>query len=130
MTTDQTAEKSIVAVNMNRKDTVCETKGKLADLLLSAVNETVKQIFKEAGAEVIFNFIEKQCHLKLEEIVEKPEVFSAGLERLTVSATSVIEKMILEKLYSKLELKFEEKQGYEFSDYLRELKGKVRLINE
>ena len=123
MTREQTAEKWIVAVNMNRKDTVCETKGKLADLLLSAVNETVKQIFKEAGAEVIFNFIEKQCHLKLEEIVEKPEVFSAGLERLTVSATSVIEKMILENLYSKLELKFVEKKGYEFSDYIKDLRN-------
>jgi|SRR3989304_4625390 len=124
MTTERTAEKSIAPVNMNRKDTVFETKGKLADLLLNAVNETVKQIFKEAGAEVIFNFIEKQCHLKLEEIVEKPEVFSAGLERLTVSATSVIEKMILENLYSKLNLRFAEKDGYDFSDYIKELKEK------
>jgi hypothetical protein len=122
MTREQTAEKSIAAVNINREDRVCETKGKLADLLLSAVNETVKQIFKEAGAEVIFSFIEKQCHLKLEEIVKKPEVFSAGLRRLTVSATSVIEKMILENLYSKLNLRFAVKDGYEFSDYIKELR--------
>jgi hypothetical protein len=36
----------------------------------------------------------------------------------------VIEKMILENLYSKLELKFEEKEGYKFSDYVKELKEK------
>jgi len=27
-------------------------------------------------------------------------------------------------LYSKLELKFKEKEGYDFPDYIRELKGK------
>jgi ribonuclease HII len=127
MATEQTAEKSIAAVNINRKDKACEPKEKLADLLSTAVNETVKQIFKEAGAKVIFDFIEKQCHLKLEEIVEKPEVFSAGLERLTVSAASVIEKMILENLYSKLNLKFVEKDGYEFSDYIKELRRNMEV---
>ena len=124
MTKQQTVEKPTASVNTKRDDEVCEKTGKLADLLLSAVDETLKQVFKEAGAQVIYNFIENKCHLKREEIAEKPAVFSADLKKLMVSAASLIEKMILEKLYSKLELKFEEKQGYEFSDYLRELREK------
>src|SRR3972149_9076396 len=130
MTTQHTVKKPIASVNTKRDDETCEKTGKLNDLLLSAVDETLKHVFKEAGAQVIYNFLGNKCHLKREEIAEKPEDFSADLKKLMVSAASVIEKMILKNLYSKLELKFEEKEGYEFSDYIRELKGKVRLINE
>jgi len=81
-------------------------------LLLSAVDETVKQVFKEAGATVFYECLRNKYHLKLEEIAEKTEDFSAGLERLMASAAPVIERMILENLYSKLELKFAEKKVF------------------
>ena len=126
MTKQQTVEKPTASVNTKRDDEVCEKTGKLNDLLLSAVDETLKQVFKEAGAQVIYNFIENKCHLKREEIAEKPEDFSADLKRIMLSAAAMIEKMILENLYSKLELKFEEKEGYGFSDYLKELREKCR----
>ena len=127
MTKQQTIEKPIASVNTKRDDEACEKTGKLNDLLLSAVDETLKQVFKEAGAQVIYDFLGNKCHLKREEIAEKPAVFSADLKKLMVSAASVIEKMILEKLYSKLELKFEEKEGYEFSDYVKELREKYNV---
>jgi len=62
--------------------------------------------------------------LKREGIAEKPEVFSAGLERLLGSGAPVIEKLILKNLYVRLDLRFREKKGYEFSDYIRELEEK------
>ena len=86
------------------------------------VDETLKQIFKEEGTKAIYEFFANHAHLKLEEAAEKPEVFSASLESLMVSAARVIEQSILKNLYSRLGLKFEEKQGYEFSDYIRELR--------
>ena len=95
---------------------------RLDDLLLNAVDETLKQVFKEAGVKVIYGFIENKCHLKRDEIAEKTEAFSAGLDRLLGSAAPVMEKLILQKLYDKLELRFVEKEGYEFSDYVRELR--------
>jgi hypothetical protein len=87
-----------------------------------AVDDTLKQIFKEDGAKVIYEFLENHSSLKLEEVADKPEVFSASLERLMVSAARVIEQTILKNLYSRLGLKFEEKPRYEFSDYIRELR--------
>jgi len=125
MTTQRTIENSSISVNTKREDKACKRRTRrLNDLLLSAVDETFKQVFKEAGTEVVYNFIENKCHFECEEIAEKPEVFSADLKRLLVSATSMIEKMILKNLYSKLELKFVEKEGYEFSDYVKELREK------
>ena len=94
----------------------------LDDLLLKVVDETMKQVFRETGAKVIYSYLGNNSHLKREEIAEKPEVFSAGLESLMVSAAQVIENLILENLYRKLGLKFKEKKGYEFTDYIEELR--------
>jgi len=115
-------EKFSASASKKRKGKNCERTETQDDLLLSVVDETVKQVFKEAGAEVIYNFIENKYHLKREEIAEKPEVFSTGLKRLLGSAAPVIEKMILRDLYSKLRFEYEEKDGYEFSDYVKKLR--------
>lgn len=97
-------------------------KPEVNDLLLSVIDETMRQIFNEAGTKVIYDYLMNNHHLKLKEFAEKPEVFSAGLERLMVSAARVIEQMILKNLYRRLGLKFEEKKAYEFSDYIKELR--------
>ena len=94
----------------------------LDDLLLKVADKMLKQVFREAGTKVIYDFLENNSHLKREEIAEKPEVFSAGLERLLGSGAQVIEKLILKNLYRRLGLKFEEKESYEFSDYVKELR--------
>ncbi len=107
----------------NRLDVV-EKRKDLNSYFAEVVDDTLKQIFKEDGAKVIYEFLEDNARLKLEEVADKPEVFSASLERLMVSAARVIEQSILKNLYRRLGLKFEEKEGYEFSDYIIELRGK------
>jgi len=116
------AEKSTVMSGTKSEGEICKITGSLDDLLLTAIDETVKQIFKEAGAKVIYNYLENKYHLRIKEIASKPEDFSAGLEKLLSSAAPVIEKLILKNLYSKLHLTCEEKEGFEFSDYLEELR--------
>ena len=107
-----------------REDELGKRTGSLDDLLLNVIDETLKHVFKEPGAKVIYDYLRDQCHLKREEIAEKPEVFSAGLERLLKSGAVLIEKMILINLSSKLQLKYEEKEGHELPDYIKELKEK------
>jgi len=102
------------------------TIGAVDDLLVDVVDETLRQVFREEGAKVIYAFMKNNCHLELEEIAEKPKVFSSGLEELLGSAAPVIERLILENLYSRLQLEYKEMEGYEFSDYAKELrKGAV-----
>jgi len=117
-------EKFSASASRKRKGKNCERTETQDDLLLSVVDETVKQVFREAGAEVIYSFIENKCHLKREEIAERPEVFSASLERLLGSAAPMVEKLILVNLYSKFQVEYEEKEGYGFSDYVKELRGR------
>lgn len=86
------------------------------------VDEALKQIFKDEGAVVIYDFLEKHASIQLEDAADKPDIFSTSLERLMVSAAHVIEQTILNKLYSKMGLVFEEKNDYKFSDYIKELR--------
>ncbi|MCW4035519.1 MAG: hypothetical protein NWF03_09170 [Candidatus Bathyarchaeota archaeon] len=94
------------------------------DVVAEAVDETLNHIFKKEGTTVIYKFLETHAKLKITQVADKPEIFSKNLHKLMSSATHVIEQTILRKLYSKLGIKFEEKNGYKFSDYIQELKGK------
>lgn len=98
---------------------------RLDDLLLEVLDETMSQVFKEPGTKAIYNFLENNAQLKREDIAEKPDVFSAALERLLGSGAPVIEKLILKNLHLKLGFKLEEKEGYEFSDYINELRKRI-----
>jgi hypothetical protein len=98
------------------------TTGAVDDLLVEVVDETLREVFREEGAKVIYTFIKNSCHLRREEIAEKPKVFSSGLEELLGSAAQVIERLILDNLYSRLRLEYKEMEGYEFSDYAKELR--------
>jgi len=119
-----TWQNGIVAevIGVAKRLRIVEKTGSLDDLLLSVVDETMRRVFREAGTKVIYGFLENNHHLKREEIAEKPEVFSVGLETLMVSAAQVIEILILKDLYRRLGLEFVEKEGYEFSDYVEELR--------
>jgi len=123
----RTVEKSSESSGTKRKVKIGKRTGRLDDLLLSVVDETMRQIFREDATKVIYDYLENNFHLKREEIAEKPEVFSDGLERLLGSAAPVIEKMILKNLYCELRLEYAEKEGYGFSDYIRGLSGSMVL---
>jgi len=124
MTAQHTLEKSSDLSSMKRKDKVSKRVERLDDLMLNVIDKTLKQFFREAGTMFIYDYLEKNSHLKREEIAEKPEVFSADLRKLLRSGAEVVERMILKNFYSELHLKYEEKGGYEFLDYIKELKEK------
>jgi len=97
----------------------------LDNLLLKVVDKTMKQVFTETGIKVIYDFLENNSRLKREEIAGKPKIFSIGMKELLGSGAPVIEKMILKNLYSNLELKLEDKDGYDFSDHIKELRKRL-----
>jgi len=98
---------------------------KLKNLLPKTVDETLEQVFKKEGARTIEVFIKNNLHITRKEIVEKPGIFSSGLRRLLGSGATVVESLIVENLYHRAGLKFRKKKGYEFPDYINELKKKL-----
>jgi len=97
-------------------------KGKDFDkLFIEAVDEGL-DVLGESGRQMIFFHLEKSCSIKRHEIPKKPEAFAAGLEKIFGAGASVLEKLIVKSLYSKLGLKYEDKEKCPFADYVNDVK--------
>jgi len=88
-------------------------------LFIEAVDEGLG-VLGESGRQMIFFHLEKSYSIKRHEIPRKPEAFAAGLEKIFGAGASVLEKLIVKSLYSKLGLKYEDKEERKFADYVKE----------
>jgi hypothetical protein len=95
---------------------------------MEAVDEGLK-VLSESGRQMVFFHLERSYSIKKHDIPRKPEAFAAGLEKIFGVGASVLEKLIVKSLYSKLGLKYEDKEEYTFADYLKDAK-KVKQAGE
>ncbi|KPV63716.1 MAG: hypothetical protein AOA66_0672 [Candidatus Bathyarchaeota archaeon BA2] len=97
-------------------------KGKAFDkLFIEAVDEGLT-VLGESGRQMIFFHLENSYSIKKHKIPKKPEAFATGLEKIFGAGASVIEKLILKSLYSKLGLKYEDREERPFAEYVNEVK--------
>ena len=80
MSTQDPVEKTSVLANPKGHEKHEKKASSVDDLLLDAVDETLRHIFKEEGANFIFHYLENKRRLNRRRIAEEPEDFSAGLE--------------------------------------------------
>jgi hypothetical protein len=90
--------------------------------LLETINEVLESIFGKKSRIIIVETMEKKYLLKRSRIGEKLHVFEDVLRQMFQSGSLIIEDLILEKLYAKLNLEFTSQEGYQFSDYIQELR--------
>ena len=120
---------SSVAENVATVITVFKN-GKIAEtlsfdqLLLNSIDEALASLFNRSAIRSIYFYVEKICHLSLDEIPKKPDVFSGSLHQLLGAGALVIEEGVLKTLYSKLKLQLAEEESYTFADYIDELRKK------
>jgi len=86
--------------------------------LLDAVDETLCLVLSERTKDAIYVHMEKYFDLRREEIPRKPDLFVSCLEKIFGRAASVLEKMVLRRLYSKLGIDFDERKSLDFRGYL------------
>jgi len=99
-----------------------EEKGKdFEKLFIEAVDEGL-DVLGESGRHMIFFHLENSYSIKRREIFKKPEAFAAGLEKIFGAGASVLEKLIVKSLYSKLGLKYEDKEERAFAEYVNDVK--------
>ena len=94
--------------------------------LIRTIDTQLKQVFGETGASVIYQYMQSTLSLRQEEIPRKLEAFSEGLNRFLSSGARVVEKVILDKLYSNFDQEFQFKEGHNFVDYVKDLRTEVK----
>jgi hypothetical protein len=86
-------------------------------LFIEAVDEGLGTL-GESGKHMIFFHLDRSHSVKKHEIPKKPEAFARGLEKIFGAGASVLEKLILRSLYSKLGLEYEDVESCPFVDYV------------
>ena len=95
---------------------------KLDDLLLETINDILLDIFRNKSLHNMMLVMDEVYSLKWDEIPEKTETFELALQNILRRGHVIIEDLILENLYPKLGVSFQFKSGYNFSDYMEDLK--------
>jgi len=88
------------------------------------IDKVLKQVFGEEATHLIYKHLEKNYSLKQDEIAEKIDVFAKGLEGFLRSGAYVIERKILEDIYSSYGLlrRLEMEKMQEESDFISQMK--------
>jgi len=71
---------------------------------------------------MIFFHLDKSYSIKKHEIPKDPEAFAEGLKKIFGVGASVLEKLIVKSLCSKLGLKYEDVESRPFADYVKYVK--------
>jgi hypothetical protein len=98
------------------------------DKISKIIDKVLKQVFGEEATNLIYRHLENNYSLKRNEIAEKIEVFATGLEEFLRSGAYVIERKILEDIYSNYGLlrRLELERVQAESDFVSQMKSLMR----
>ena len=98
--------------------------------LLKAIDKSLNKILGETATQAIYFHLEQDHHLKREDIPDNLEDFLFNLQRIFGTGVLVIEKSIMENLYSRLSLnnktlslEYTDKEQFNFIDYITDLRS-------
>ena len=92
------------------------------------IDKVLRQVFGEEATFLIYRHLEKNHSLKPDEIAEKIDVFAKGLEEFLSSGAYVVERKILDDIYSSYGLlrRLELERVQEESDFVSQVKMLMR----
>lgn len=107
-----------VLVQVNKKD----------DAVSKIIEKVLTQVFGAEATRLIYKHLEHHYSLKRDEVGERIEVFAKGLEDFLKSGAYVIEKKILEDIYSSYGQlrKFERNNPERRLSFVNEMKSVMR----
>jgi hypothetical protein len=98
--------------------------------LLQTIDDSLNQVLGEAVTQQIYSFLEQKCRIKPEDIPNNLEGFQFTLKEIFGAGALIIEKTIMEKLYSRLSstneevsLEYENREQFNFINYVNDLKN-------
>lgn len=98
------------------------------DKIWKIVDRVLMQVFGKEATRLIYRYLESKHSLKPNEIAEKIDVFAKGLEEFLNSGACVIERKILDDIYSSYGLlrRLELERIQERHDFV----GQIKLLTQ
>jgi hypothetical protein len=81
-------------------ENLTEQAGRREGKISRIIDKVLNQVFGEEATRLIYRHLECNYALRRDEIAEKIDVFAAGLEEFLRSGAYVVERKILEDIYS------------------------------
>jgi hypothetical protein len=94
------------------------------DALLESIDETIRGLFDQEVLEALYSNLRNTRSLDRDDIPHQIPVLSVVLEKYFESGAPTIMRFIARRLYSRLDLRYREKEGYTLADYVRDAKHK------
>ena len=101
----------------------------LRKILLEAVDEGLSSL-GDSPKEAIFFHLENTFKIKKDKIPTNLTEFAKALERIFGPGAFYLEKLIVKRLYEKLGFEFEEKENWDFLEYMNKIRKQLPLERE
>jgi hypothetical protein len=105
----------------------CKIANEFDKLLLNALDNSLKEVFTENGASMIYAYLKSDCAIDQEEIPQKLDLFVDGLHRFLSTGAYPVERVILENLCSNLHVKYRLDEEQDFKNSIVQLKSCLKL---
>jgi hypothetical protein len=99
-----------------------------SQVLLDCVDEGLSVLGNEPK-QAVYQYLATIHSLDREQIPDKVDEFSTGLRKALGSASRVIERLILKKLFQKIGSTFRETADLEFTDYVMDAKRRFEIVS-
>ena len=96
-------------------------------LLIKTIDNSLKEVFTENVASTIYAYLKSSYALDQEQIPERLDLFQDGLHNFLSSGAYVVERVILENLYSNLQIKHQLGGEHDFKNSIFQLKSCLKL---
>lgn len=96
-------------------------------MISGVVREVMLSIFGKKGFEGVMRVMREKYNLDIDEVSNKPHIFSEALHEIIGVGSVIIEDLIIENLYMRAGLEILWKKGYKFSDYINDVKSYISL---
>jgi hypothetical protein len=109
-------------------ESIIQQTNKKEDKISKIIDKVLKQVFGDEATHLIYTHLESNYSLRQDEISEKIDVFAKGLEGFLRSGAYVIERKILEDIYSSYGLlrRLEMEKMQEECDFISQMKSIMR----
>ncbi len=112
--------------SLTRDSTILHLNAKTLDGLLDdSIDQVLGDLLGTKAKEAIYDYLERNYSIAREDIPKNIEKFFTLTEKMFGKGSKTIARCIMKRLCEQLGWKFEDIQGFEFSDYLEAVRARI-----